>query len=249
MFYSIEEEALVRKFNSYKDNVLRNYKVILTKFLTIREQELLSFVIGKGDVYLYFSSYCEQDEYKRALISPFEIDPDFKISLLKLKYNKKFISLDHRHLLGNIMGLQIERNMIGNILINKDNDVYIEVASEMEDFLKTNLISIDHNPIELINVDKLDGDFSPNLEIKKHYCQSLRVDLIISEAFNISRSKALEKIMEGSLKINSQVELNPVKAIKDGDIISLRGSGRIKIISIGGTSKSGKTIVEIGKYL
>ena len=55
--------------------------------------------------------------------------------------------------------------------------------------------------------------------------------------------------MEGSLKINSQVELNPVKAIKDGDIISLRGSGRIKIIFIGGTSKSGKTIVEIGKYL
>ena len=249
MFYNQDEEALVRKFNSYKDNASRNYKTILTKFLSLREQELLSFVIGKGDVYLYFSSFSSEDEYKRAVISPFEIEPDFKISLLKLNYNKKFITLDHRHLLGNIMGLQIERNMLGNILINKDNDIYIEIASEMEEFLKENLRSIDHTPIELINVDKLEGDFSPNLEIKKHYCASLRVDLIIAEAFNLSRKESLDKIMEGNLKINSAIELNPCKNIKENDIISLRGKGRIKIISIGGLSKSGKTMVEIGKYM
>jgi RNA-binding protein YlmH len=250
MFYSEDEEKLVKKFTSYKEACIRGYKTTLTKFLNLREQKLLEFVIGKSsDVYLYFSNVSGIDEAKRALISPFEIEPEFKIEILKLEYNKKFIQLDHRHLLGNILGLQIERNMIGDILINKDNDIYLVVSLEMADFIKTNLTAIDHTPINFVNVSKVEGDFSPNLKITKHFVSSLRVDLIASEGFNISRSESQELIINSCLKINQRVELNPVKNIKEFDIISLKGKGRIKIVSIGGTSKSGKILIEIGKFL
>ncbi len=247
MFYTQDEEKIVKKFNSYKEGALRGYKTTLTKFLNLREQELLKYVIGNNDsIYLYFSNLSGSDEAKRALISPFEIEPEFNISILKLEYDKRFVKLEHRHILGTIMGLQIERNMIGDILINKDNDVYLIVSCEMEQFIKDNLISIDHTPIIFSNVDKLEGDFSPEYKVKKVFAQSLRVDLIIAEAFNLSRAKAQELIREEALKINQGVELNPIKNIKESDLISLRGYGRVKIITIGGLSKSGKILVEMG---
>lgn len=247
MFYTKDEEILVKKFNSYKEMCIRGYKTTLTKFLNLREQELLKYVIGNNDsIYLYFSNISGQDESKRALISPFEIEPDFNISILKFEYDKRFIKLEHRHILGTIMSLQIERNMIGDILINKDNDVYLIVSKEMEKFIKNNLESIDHTPINYLNVDNIQGDFEADYKIKKIFAQSLRVDLIIAEAFNLSRAKSQELIRDSALKINQGQELNPIKNIKESDLISLRGYGRVKVLSIGGLSKSGKILVELG---
>ena len=247
MFYTNEEEKIVKKFNSYKEMCIRGYKTTLTKFLNLREQELLKYVIGNNDsISLYFSDISYSDEAKRALISPFEIIPDFNISILKLEYDKRFIKLEHRHILGSIMSLQIERNMIGDILINKDNDVYLVVSKEMEDFIKDNLTSINHTPINYINVEEVEGDFTPDYKVKKVFAQSLRVDLIIAESFNLSRAKAQELIRDSALKINQGVELNPIKNIKESDLISLRGYGRVKVLQIGGLSKSGKILVELG---
>jgi len=248
MFYSNEEEPLIKKFTSYKEACIRNYKVTLTKFLNLREQELLEFVIGThSDVYLYFSNVSGEDEYKRAVISPFELEPDFKVTLLKLNYNQKFQKIDHRHLLGNIMGLQIERNMIGDILISNEGNAYIVSSEEMSNFLIDNLTVIDHNPIELVKVDELIGDFSVKYDIKKYFVQSLRVDLICADGFKLSRKESQDLIKEGNLKINQRKELNLVKNVSEGDVISLKGHGRIKIITIGSLSKSGKIMVEIGK--
>lgn len=247
MFYTKDEEILVKKFNSYKEMCIRGYKTTLTKFLNLREQELLKYVIGNNDsIYLYFSNISGSDESKRALISPFEIEADFNISILKLEYDKRFIKLEHRHILGTIMSLQIERNMIGDILINKDNDVYLIVSKEMEEFIKNNLESIDHTPINYLNVDTIQGDFEADYKIKKIFAQSLRVDLIIAESFNLSRAKSQELIKDSALKINQGQELNPIKNIKESDLISLRGYGRVKVLSIGGLSKSGKILVELG---
>ncbi|MCR5787351.1 MAG: hypothetical protein K6G28_06600 [Acholeplasmatales bacterium] len=250
MFYSDEEEPIVKRFISYKENVLRNNKVILTKFLNLREAELLEYVIGKSDdISLYFSSISESDEYKRAVISAFPIEPDFNISLLKIEYNKKFITLDHRHLLGNIMGLQIERNMIGDIYISREGNVYIAVSREMEDFLKNNLTVIDHQPINLINVDNIIGDFTPNMDVKKYYVASLRLDLIISERFNLSRKESQELIKAGNVKINARTELNPVHNVNNMDTISVKTKGKMKVLEIGGESKSGRIIITLGKLL
>lgn len=248
MFYTKEEEILIKKYNSYKESCLRSYKTILTKFLNLREQELLKFVIGKTEgIYLSFSSITENDEMKRAIISPFEDDNDFEISILKVEYNKKFSTLNHRHILGNIMGLQIERNMIGDILINKVNDIYLIIAKEMEDFIKDNLTSIDNTPIKLTRVDTIEGDFTPDYKIHKAFVSSLRVDLIISEGFNISRSEALKLISAKAVKVNQMIEVKAEKNMELNDLISVKGYGRLKVLNIGNASKSGKIFIELGK--
>ncbi len=245
-----EEEFIAKRFEGYKNKALSSMKMTLTKFLNLREQEILSYVIGKNNgIYLYFSNVSGNDEYKRALISPFEIDEDFDIDIINVLYNKKYGEINHRQVLGTIMSLQIERNMIGDILINKEKDIYIVCAKQMSDFVCQNVFQINKTEVKLQIVDKISGDFSSELEIKKHFLASLRIDLVTSEGFGVSRNKVQEMIKAGLLKINSKEEKNVSKQILLNDVISLKGYGRIKLVSIGGLSKSGKIFVEIGKFI
>ena len=246
-FYDIEEEPFVKRITSIKEELLKTDKVVLLKFLNTREQELVKFVIGKS-LYLYFSSITEYDEHKRCVISSFEIEPDFKISILKINYNKKYLSLNHRVVLGNIMALQIERNMIGDILIDENKDCYITCAKEIKDVILSDLRRINHTEIELSELDDLNIDYLPNLEIKKHFVSSLRLDLILSSGFSISRREALDMIEHKKCKLNQRVMLRGIVDVKENDIISLEHYGRIKVVSIKGLSKSGKIMVEIGEF-
>jgi RNA-binding protein YlmH len=87
------------------------------------------------------------------------------------------------------------------------------------------------------------------MDIKKYSVSSLRIDLIISERFNISRVVSQELIKNGNVKINARVILNPVFSIKDNDMISVKTKGKMKVIEIGSTTKSGKIMVTLGKLL
>jgi len=246
-FYDESEEILVHKINSLKNDVLNNNKIILTKFLNLREQELYSFILGKS-VNLYFSNISGNDEAKRALISSFEIKPDFKISILKLNYNKRYLDINHRIILGNIMSLQIERNMIGDILIS-DKNTYVIVSSEIKDVIINEIKTINHVPVEFEEVDEIEGDFLPKYKEKKLFVQSLRIDLIISNFYNISRTQAQELIDKKDVKINQRVIASHITDVKENDVISVSHHGRIKILNIGQNSRSGKIIVEIGEYV
>lgn len=248
MNFTDDELISVKKFEGYKQKAIQSYKMTLTKFLNLREQEMLKFVIGHNeDVCLYFSNVSEYDEYKRAIISPFELEPDFNIEVVHVEYNKKFISLDHRHVLGTIMCLQIERNMLGDILVSKDKDIYFVIAKELANFVIDNIYQINNAEVKLSIVNKPIGDFRPEYKINKYFVNSLRLDLVTSQGFNISRNVCQDLIKEGNLKLNSKVEQNLCKNIELNDVISLKGYGRIKILNIGGLSKRDKICIEIGK--
>lgn len=248
MNLSSEEEFLAKKFEGYKNKAINSYKMTITKFLNLREQEILTYIIGQNSgVFLKFSNISGFDEYKRAIISPFEVDDDFDIDIIKLDYNKKFSELNHRQILGTIMSLQIERNMIGDILINENKDIYIISSKEMSDFIIQNVFKINNSEVFLSKTDKVIGSFSPNYVIKKYFLASLRIDLVTSEGFGVSRNKVQEMIKAGLLKLNSKEEKNVSRQIELNDVISLKGHGRIKLLSVGGLSKSGKICVEIGK--
>ena len=113
-----DEELFFKRINSIKDNVLNNYKMNILKFLDLRKQEIIKYIIGNS-CYLYFDGGYNDAEYKKCIISPFELDnPDFKIDVLKLNYNKKYLSLNHRKVLACLMELGIKREVIGDILFS-----------------------------------------------------------------------------------------------------------------------------------
>ena len=87
------------------------------------------------------------------------------------------------------------------------------------------------------------------LEIIKIIVPSLRLDNIVSDLARTSRSKAAQIIAQERVFINGQNETKLSKQIKLNDIITIRGKGRFVVKEFVGTTRSGRTIVAIEKYV
>lgn len=75
---------------------------------------------------------------------------------------------------------------------------------------------------------------------------SLRLDLVVATAHNISRQKAKQLVQGKLVKVNWKTVENPDFECEENDIISARGYGRVKLGEINGHTKKDKIRIEIG---
>ena len=78
---------------------------------------------------------------------------------------------------------------------------------------------------------------------------SLRVDLILSDIFILSRNEVKQKIQNGDLYVNSKEMFFPAYIVKENDIVSFKRCGKIKIGKVLRHTKSGKIVVNVKKYI
>ena len=91
------------------------------------------------------------------------------------------------------------------------------------------------------------------VELKKEdiriVVQSLRLDSIVAQLANTSRTNANEIIIQGRVFINYEEQLKTDKQIKEKDIIVIRGKGKFEIDKIEGITRKNKQILTIKKYI
>lgn len=244
-----ELELFKNRINSYIDKAYAG-GVSLLSFLDETKVGIVNNEIKKNSslVIKYFGGFVNSDRV-RAIISSSDIDIDeFKIVVYKINYNKKFYSLSHRTILGSLMSLGIKRECIGDIIIDDELDAYFACTAEISNFIKDNLHYIGKASISL----SVEEDIKENIikyEDKVHFLASLRLDLIISAAYNLSRKDALEYVVNGLVFINHINVLNPSHIVKVNDEISVRHKGRVRLSSISGNSKSGKIVATLSKRI
>ena len=78
---------------------------------------------------------------------------------------------------------------------------------------------------------------------------SLRLDSVLSAAFHISRGKAVEAIEAGKVNLNSLTCQKPDKQVNVLDELSLRGSGKLRILELHGQTKKDRTAITVGIFL
>ena len=76
---------------------------------------------------------------------------------------------------------------------------------------------------------------------------SLRIDSAISECYGLSRTISSKLIEADKVKLNYKVITNSSKAIKQGDLISVRGYGRFIIEEVIGETRKGRVRIQIKK--
>src|SRR5699024_9596690 len=69
---------------------------------------------------------------------------------------------------------------------------------------------------------------------------SLRLDTIVKEIYRLSRKEAAAYITKKLVKVNFKIVDDGKFNLQEGDMISLRGKGRSKLISVNGQTKKGK---------
>ena len=155
--------------------------------------------------------------------------------------------LTHRSILGSVLGLGIKREMIGDIIV-QNNLCDIIVSKNIAEYILNNLKFVGHEKVSVkeISFDEIIIPEDTSKEIKTTV-SSLRIDNIISAGYGVSREKSMALVKGEMVKLNHIVVKSAVKMVREGDLISVRGKGRLEIHEIGGTSKSGRIKIVLAR--
>lgn len=78
--------------------------------------------------------------------------------------------------------------------------------------------------------------------------QQQRLDAVLAAACRLSRSEAQRLIAAGLVKLNHVPQLRPDARLSEGDLISARGYGRIRVTAFQGESRRGRQVVQVFRY-
>ena len=222
-------------------NKVLDGKVVLLNFLDETEASILEDICNKEKIPYYRYGGIENSDRNRYILSNYAVeDTDFKISIYKINYNKRYYNIEHKHVLGTLMSLGIKREVIGDIVIDEKKDIYFACTNEISKFLTTELQFINKAKIEL---EKIDYNIKNiiNYEEKEVLVSSYRLDCVISGVYNISRNKSLEIIKDGLVYINHINNMNVSHMVNIGDEINVRHYGKFKIDRFNGTTRSDRS--------
>ncbi|AGA70200.1 hypothetical protein Desdi_2788 [Desulfitobacterium dichloroeliminans LMG P-21439] len=156
-------------------------------------------------------------------------------------------TMEHRQILGSLMGMGLKRDVIGDIRVG-EHCSFVAVAHGIADVL---LSQWDKAGRERIQVELVEGNQEIPAEQGEEWritVASSRVDAVASSSFNVSRSTFQELIQQGKVKRNDLVVSKPDLEVKPGDILSCRGYGRIRLVESTGTRK-GRIAWSIIRYI
>lgn len=157
--------------------------------------------------------------------------------------------LRHQDILGTLYSLNISDEMFGDVVI-WNNRYFIIILSSIDNYIKSNLISIRNSKVDLIEKNPYYlKDYKQEYEECIIIVPSIRVDVIVSKIINSSRSNALEKIKNGVIYLNYELLTKPTYMLKENDIFSIRKYGKYKFNGIINETKKVNIIVNISKYV
>ncbi|KKD22138.1 MULTISPECIES: RNA-binding protein [Staphylococcus] len=215
---------------------------VLTSFLDPRGQYILNVVVGSFqdlEVTFYGGPYAER---QRAIIAPDYFQPeveDFEIILFEIDYPQKFVTLQHQHVLGTIMSLGIERDQLGDIVV--DNRIQFTLTKQLESYIILELNKIKGATVKLNALPIKDMIQSvENWHSSETTVSGLRLDVVLKEMIRKSRSISKQLIEKKRVKVNHTIIDSADFQLDKGDLLSIQGYGRAMITDIGGKTKKDK---------
>ena len=215
---------------------------MLTSFLDPRGQYILNVVVGSFqdlEVTFYGGPYAER---QRAIIAPDYFQPeveDFEIILFEIDYPQKFVTLQHQHVLGTIMSLGIERDQLGDIVV--DNRIQFTLTKQLESYIILELNKIKGATVKLNALPIKDMIQSvENWHSSETTVTGLRLDVVLKEMIRKSRSISKQLIEKKRVKVNHTIIDSADFQLDKGDLLSIQGYGRAMITDIGGKTKKDK---------
>jgi photosystem II S4 domain protein len=160
------------------------------------------------------------------------------ITALEIVGNFLFDPATHRDFLGALLGTGIVRDKVGDIVVLGEQGAQALVVPEMAEFLELNLTQVRSVPVK---TRRMDISALKVREPKKKELTtveaSLRLDAIASAGFGTSRSKMVDFISAHDVRVNWKDITEASYQVKSGDLISIRGKGRVEVGEVTVTKK------------
>lgn len=245
-----EDEQLKKRFIELANRSYSQNRYTFTNFLSLADMTVFYEACTEfaGIAYTVFGGEedCERVMVRFGSEKDFGYTEDFPIVILEISplMDKFSDDLSHRDFLGALMNLGIEREVLGDILINK-NRAFLFCLSSMKEYIEKELTKVKHTSVKIREVSAIpetDRYIPKEIVIQ---VASLRIDAVIAHTLNLSRGSALELFSEKKVFLNGRLCENNSKLLSGGDKITVRGFGRFSVKEIAGQSRKGKTNVII----
>ena len=174
-------------------------------------------------------------------------DEDDPLAVIRIEALKQGRELTHRDYLGAILGLGVQRSVVGDIIV-RENSADIVVVKEMAEFFEMNLTAVGRSEVSVsIRGREVLSAAEQRTEQFRDTVASLRLDSICASAFRLARGKAQEAIRQGLVSINGRQCLKPDAEVSEKDKISLRGKGKAILSEIGGRTRKDRIAIIIDR--
>lgn len=258
-----DNKLILERFKDYEDRVLVNgllegakasisgYASRHTDFLDPRQQRIAEEVLGQQNNIAY-EFYGGIEGSERAICIIYDInyeitEKDIPITILSIAWSKSSRKLSHRDFLGSILGCGIKREKVGDIILG-DNQAYVACMSEISTYLLYNLNKVGSVAVSVTEAEAA-GKKEEKVKLITTTVASLRLDSLVASGYGVSRAKAVETVRNGKVKVNWEDSESPSREMKQGDVVSIRGKGRIVLEEVYGTTKKDRIRIVIKKYL
>jgi len=221
------------------DTVLNEHSKQVTPFLSFAMREWTEAVLRKEHLTIMAEGGFQEAERVRIIIAPWGEtlhSSDANISLLWVRPTDPRAQLEHRQILGSLMGLGFRRDVLGDIQAGQ-NGQYIATTAEIALFLLDHWTQAGREKLKVsLYGDK--PDVCPDLgEERRITVSSSRIDAVTANAFGVSRTIVQEWITHGKVKKDGLVVSKADAEVQPDEMISCRGQGRIKLLKCTQTRK------------
>ncbi|MDV6376784.1 YlmH/Sll1252 family protein [Sporosarcina sp. GW1-11] len=245
-----EEQPFIEKVNSWVKEVEDTYAPKLTEFLDPRQRFITESIVRNSDLTMTASGGFPNSERERVLIYPDYYTPtvdDFQISLYQVHYPQKFVTMKHSQLLGSLLSVGIDRSRFGDIRLHEEA-VQFAVSTEVSEYIHVNFTQVGKVKVSVTPVMRIEDILEIQEEWTEeiHIISSLRIDTVVASLTNSSRAKASSLIKGEKVKVNWAMIDQQAFEVEEADVLSIRGYGRYKILSIEGRTRKDKIRVMIG---
>ena len=171
---------------------------------------------------------------------------DFPIKRLRISHNSKFNKRPrHQDYLGSVLGLGLDRGKIGDILLMPETgyaDIF--VYEDIAGYICGQLEKVGKVPVKVQETFEEDNVTAPTTESQINIA-SLRLDVTAAAIFRLSRGKTADLISAEKVFVNWTPCTDKGKQIKPGDMVTVRGYGRVQIGEVLGNTKKGRLRVQV----
>lgn len=252
--------GLLKKTEKYEEGV--------SVFLTPKEQIIASRIIAQARtdaVTFFFGGYDGSERNKLFALpeymapgGPLDVKSIFEtcngligenVSAVRVQ-GSGYKKLTHRDYLGSLLGLGIERDVVGDIAVLDEYSAVVFCDRKISDYLLLELKKIGNDTVRTER-----QELSPDFHCEKKFLPisdtvaSPRFDCVVSALCGVSREKAQHAIRIGEAELDYFAEDRADRTVNEGSIISVRGYGKFFVVKLSEQTKKGRLRLLANKYI
>ena len=171
----------------------------------------------------------------------------FPFVVLECTY-RETANLTHRDFLGTVLSVGIKREKVGDILCKAGKTVLF-VGEDVAAFVCEQITKVGGEGVNWSVGLSAPLDFTRTYKEINMTVASPRLDNVVKALTGLAREKASTLITSGLVSLCHQVCQSVSKTVLEGDIVSIRGYGRFRIVSLSNLTKKERIVLVAHKYI